>query len=137
MILKLPLTCFGINARHQEIEERTEGFNFEPISRTSYILLSMVAPSVIAAKTPYWSLSSHPYTQEELNNLPESEKKQMAVLTPESLYFLLRYFNPLSSKVSWVKILNNNSFDSFSLSIWTFLSIHMRTFFSKQKRKFY
>ena len=97
MILKLPLTCFGINARHQEIEERTEGFNFEPISRTSYILLSMVAPSVIAAKTHYWSLSSHPYTQEELNNLPESEKKQMAVLTPESLYFLLRYFNPSTS----------------------------------------
>ena len=41
MIMKLPLTCFAINARHEEIEERTEGFNSEPISRTSYILLSM------------------------------------------------------------------------------------------------
>ena len=41
MILKCPLTCFGINARHQETEERSEEFNFEPISRTSCILLSM------------------------------------------------------------------------------------------------
>ena len=32
MILKLPLTCFGINARHQEIEERTEGFNFNQLA---------------------------------------------------------------------------------------------------------